>query len=94
MATIGLVIGVIVVIAAVVIWKFYTPSAPQPEMPSKEKILTPQLERPPTTVPPSAEVLPKEKVTPPPPEKVTKPTPPPAPKMEVASKEKMGFPLA
>jgi adenylate cyclase len=45
MATMGLVIGVIVVVAAIVIWKLYTPSAP------------------------------------------------PAPKVEVASKEKMAFPL-
>jgi adenylate cyclase len=38
MATVGLVIGVIVVAAAVVIWKLYTPSAPQPEVASKEKM--------------------------------------------------------
>jgi adenylate cyclase len=83
----------IVVIAAVVIWKLYTPSAPQPEIASKEKVVTPQPEKAPTAAPPSAEVTPKEKVVPPLPEKVTKPTPPPTPKMEVASKEKMAFPL-
>src|SRR5512139_3904067 len=44
MATMGLVIGVIVVVAAVVIWKVYTPSAPQPEMTLKEKIVVPQPE--------------------------------------------------
>ena len=83
----------IVVIAAVVIWKLYTPSAPQPEIASKEKVVTPQPEKAPTAAPPSAEVTPKEKVVPPLPEKVTKPTPPPTPKMEVASKEKMAFSL-
>jgi adenylate cyclase len=97
MATMGLVIGVIVVIAAVVIWRFYTPSAPQPEVASKEKITVAPSEKPPVTAPtsPASSVEPafKEKVTPPLPEKVTKPSPPPAPKMEVASKEKMAFPL-
>jgi adenylate cyclase len=95
MATMGLVIGVIVVVAAVVIWKLYTPSAPQPEVTSKEKITAPQPEKPSATIPttptPSVETAPKEKVTPPLHEKVTKPTPPP--KEEVASKEKMAFPL-
>jgi len=84
---------VIVVAAGFIIWKLSAPPFPQQEMPSKEKILTPQLERPSATVPPSAEVVPKEKVAPPLSEKVTKPAPPPAPKMEVASKEKMAFPL-
>jgi TolB-like protein/class 3 adenylate cyclase/tetratricopeptide (TPR) repeat protein len=94
---IGLVVAVIVVVAAVVIWKLYTPSAPKPEVASKEKITTPQPEKPSATIPiapaPSVEPAPKEKVTPPLPEKVTKPAPPPPPKMEVASKEKMAFPL-
>jgi len=91
--TIVLMAVVIVVAAGLVIWKLSTPSFPQQEIPSKEKILTPQLERPSTTVPPSAEVVPKEKVAPPLSEKVTKLTPPPVPKMQVASKEKMAFPL-
>jgi adenylate cyclase len=89
----GLVVVVIVVIAAAVIWKLYTPPSPQPEVTSKEKVITPQPEKVPTVVHPSAEPTPKEKVTPPLPEKVTEPAPPPAPKMEVASKEKMAFPL-
>ncbi len=89
----GLVIGVIVVVAAIVIWKFYIPSAPQPEVTPKEKIVVSQPEKAPTVAPPSTEVAPKEKVTPPSPEKVSKPTVPPAPKVEVASKEKMAFPL-
>ena len=93
MATMGLVIGVIVVIAAVVIWKLYTPSVPKPEVVPKEKVTAAQPEKPPVTAPPSAEVAPKEKVTPPLPEKVTKPAPPSSPKMEVASKDKMAFPL-
>ena len=93
MATMGLVIGVIVVVAAVVIWKLYTPSAPQPEITLKEKVVASPPEKVPTVVPPSTEVAPKEKVTPPSPEKVSKPAVSPAPKVEVASKEKMVFPL-
>ena len=93
MATMGLVVAVIVVVAAVVIWKIYTPSAPQPEITLKEKVVASPTEKVPTVVPPSTEVAPKKKVTPPLPEKVTKPAPLPAPKMEVASKEKMAFPL-
>jgi adenylate cyclase len=93
---VGLVIGVIVVVAAIVIWKVYTPPAPQPEVVSKEKITVAQPEKPsPTVTPPapSTEPKPKEKVTPPSPEKVAKSTAPPAPKVEVASKDKMAFPL-
>ena len=90
---VGLVVTVIVVGTAVVIWKLYTPSTPQPEVTPKEKIVVSQPEKVPTVVPPSAEPTPKEKVTPPLPEKVTKPAPPPAPQMEVASKERMAFPL-
>jgi len=97
MATMGLAISLIVVIAAIVIWKFYTPPAPQPEVASKEKITVAPSEKLSVTVPtspgPSVEPALKEKVTPSLPEKVTKPAPPPAPKMEVASKEKMAFPL-
>ena len=93
MAAMGLVIGVIVVVAAIVIWKLYTPSAPQPEVISKEKITASLPEKPSSTVPPSAEVVPKEKGIPPLPEKVSKPVAPPAPKVEVASKKKMAFPL-
>jgi len=97
MATMGLVIGVIVVVAIIVIWKFYISSAPNPEVTSKEKITAPQPEKPSAAIPtapaPSAETAPKEKVTPPLPEKVTKPAPTPVTKMEVASKEKMAFPL-
>jgi len=87
----------IVVIAAVVIWKLYTPSAPQPEVAPKEKTTVAPSEKPPVTVPtspaPSVEPARKEKVTPPLPEKVSKPTATPAPKVEVASKDKMAFPL-
>jgi adenylate cyclase len=93
MATMGLVIGVIMVVAAIVIWKLYTPSTPQPEVISKEKITASLPEKPSSTVLPSAEVVPKEKGIPPSPEKVSKPVAPPAPKVEVASKEKMAFPL-
>src|SRR5512136_1114754 len=89
MATMGLAIGLIVVVAAIVIWKLYTPSAPKPEVVSKEKVTAAQPEKPPVTLPPYAEPKPKEKVIPPSPEKVTKPAPTSAPKMEVASKDKM-----
>jgi adenylate cyclase len=92
-AAIGLVVILIVVAAAVVIWKLYTPSAPQLEVTRKGKIVATQPEKPPATVPSSAEVTPKEKIVPPSPEKVSKPTVPSAPKVEVASKEKMVFPL-
>ena len=97
MATMGLVIGVIVVVAAIAIWKLYTPSAPKQEVASKEKITAPQPEKPSATIPtapaPSVETAPKERVTSPSPEKVAKPTAPPAPKVEVASKDKMALPL-
>ena len=62
MATMGLVIGVIVVVAVIVIWKFYISPAPQPEVISKEKITASLPEKPSATVPPSAEVAPKEKI--------------------------------
>jgi len=84
---------VIVVIAAVVIWRFYAPPAPQSEITLKEKAVASPPEKVPAVVPPSAEVAPKEKVTPLSPEKATKSAPPPAPREEVASKEKMAFPL-
>jgi adenylate cyclase len=97
MATIGLVIGVIVVVAVIVIWKFYMPPTPQPEVISKEKITVAQPAKPSATVttPPvsSAEQKPKEKIALPSPEKVAKPTAPPAPKVEVASKDKMALAL-
>jgi adenylate cyclase len=92
-ATIGLVVAVIVVVAAVVIWKLYTPSTPQPEVISKEKVVVSQPEKVPATAPPSAELKPKEKVTPPPLEKVPKTVTPLPLKEEVASKEKMALPL-
>jgi adenylate cyclase len=96
-AAIGLMLFVIIVIAAIVIWKLYTPPAPQPEVATKEKITVGPSEKPPVTVAtsaaPSVEPAPKEKVAAPLPEKVTKPAPPPVPKLEVASKDKMAFPL-
>jgi len=97
MAALGLVIGVIVVVAVIVIWKFYIPSTPKPEVTSKEEIAVAPSEKPSVTVPtspaPLVEPAPKEKVTPPSPEKVSKPTAPPAPKVEVASKDKMALAL-
>jgi adenylate cyclase len=72
MATVGLVMGVIVLVAAVVIRKLYTPSAPQPEITLKEKVVASAPEKTPTVAAPSTEVAPKEKVTPPSPEKASK----------------------
>jgi adenylate cyclase len=96
-SVIGLVVILIVAVAAIVIWKFYMPPAPQPEVASKEKITAPPSEKPSVTVPtspaPSVETAPKEKGIPPSPEKVSKTVTPPPPKEEVASKEKMAFPL-
>jgi adenylate cyclase len=92
-ATMGLAIGIIVVIAAIVIWKLYTPPAPQPEVTPKEKIVVSQPEKAQVSTPPSTKVAPKEKVAPPSPEKLSKPKAAPVPKVEVASKEKMAFPL-
>jgi adenylate cyclase len=45
-ATIGLVAVVIVVITAVVIWKFYSPTAPKTEVASKEKMVFPLPDKP------------------------------------------------
>jgi len=49
--------GVMVVIAAVLVWRLYTPSAPQPEGTPKEKIVA---SRPEKVATPSAEVVSKE----------------------------------
>jgi adenylate cyclase len=91
------VVILIVVAGAVMIWRLYTPSTPQLEVASKEKITTPRPEKPSATIPtvpdPSVETAPQERITPPSCEKVSKPMAPPAPKVEVASKEKMAFPL-
>jgi adenylate cyclase len=93
-AAVGLVIVLIIIVAAVVVWKIYTPPASKPEMASKEKITVAPSEKPlvivPTSPATSVEPAPKEKVTLSLPEKMTKPAPP---KEEVASKEKMAFPL-
>ena len=99
MATMGL---VIVVAAAVVIWKLYTPSAPQPEVTSKEKITTALPEKPSAAVPPLAEVpakekmavevVPKERIKSPPPEKISK-TITPSPPVDKANPKKMALPL-
>lgn len=96
MATMGLVVTVIVVVAAMVIWKFYIPPTSQPEIASKEKLTAPLPEKPSATIPtapaPSVETARKEKVTPPSPEKpsrVATATPP----VEKADPKKMAFPL-
>ncbi len=82
-------VSVVVVAAVIMIWKFYISRAPQPEIPSKEKITAPLPEKPLATIPPSAEVVPKEKVTPPSLKKALKPAVPPAPKVEVTDEKSM-----
>jgi adenylate cyclase len=95
-AAIGLVLILIVVATAVVIWKLYTPSAPKPEVASKEKITTPQPEKPSATIPaapaPSGETAPKEKVMPPSPQKVSK-TITPSPSVDKADPKKIALPI-
>ena len=88
----GLVVTVIVIAAAIMIWKFYISPLPQKEVVSNEKVAVSQPEKPSLILPPSAEPASKEKLPPTSPEKVAKPTPPP-PKVEVAIKEKMAFSL-
>jgi len=90
--TMGLVIWVIVVVAAIVIWKYYTPSDSPKELTPKEKIVATQPEKPPTTIPLSPEVDLKEKVVPPSPEKVSK-TITPSPPVDKADPKKMALPL-
>ena len=94
---IGLAVVLIVVAATIVIWKLYTPLAPQPEVAPKEKIIAPLPEKPLATAPtpptPLVETVPQEKTAPSLLEKVSKPVTPAPPKMEVASKERMAFPL-
>jgi tetratricopeptide (TPR) repeat protein len=82
-STLSFLIAVIVVVAAIMIWKFYISPVPQPEVASKEKITAPLPEKPLATVPPSTEVVPKEKKPRSSPKKVSKPLVPPAPKAEV-----------
>jgi len=82
------------VAAANAIWQLYPHISKSPvDVTSKQKAVSSVSEKTSTATPPSAEVPPEEKVQPPSPEKVTKPASPPASKMEVASKEKMAFPL-
>ena len=84
---------VIGVIAALVIWKLYSPSAPQREVVPKEKTIVSQPEMAQTTVTPPVGAQSKDEVTPPSPEKVSKTMTPPAPNEEVASRKRMAFPL-
>jgi TolB-like protein/Flp pilus assembly protein TadD len=103
LAALIVVIGVVVGAAVLAIWGLYIRYTPQPDVTPKEKIVSPQHEKSSATVPPSpeapdrgkkvGEVTPKEKLVAPSSEKVSKPVSPPSPKLEVASKEKMVFPL-
>jgi adenylate cyclase len=92
-AAIGLVVILIVVVAAVVIWKLYSQPTTKPEVISKEKALATQPEKVPVTPSPSSEVAPKEKIPPPSPEKISKPAIPASTLAEVASRERMAFSL-
>ena len=96
MATLGLVVVVILVVAAVMIWKFYIPPTPQPEIASKEKLTAPLPEKPSATTPiapaPSVETALKGKVTPPSPEKPSRVATATLP-VEKANPKKMAFPL-
>jgi len=106
-ALIGAII-VVVGAAAVAIWGLYIHDTPQPERTPpektpKEEVASLQHEKPLGVVPPSIEapdrekmivdVAPKKMEELPSAEKVSKPVAPPPPKEEVASKEKMAFPL-
>jgi len=84
---------VVGIIAALAIWKLYRPSAPQPEVVPKEKIVVSQPEIAQTAVTPPVEAVSKEKGKPSLPEKISKKATLPPPKEEVASREKMAFPL-
>ncbi len=96
-------IGVVVGAAAIAIWEFYIHHAAQPEVTPKERIASLQHEKSLTVVPPLTEVppkgkeieksAPKEKVAPPSPGGVSKAVTPAPPELEVASKDKMAFPL-
>jgi adenylate cyclase len=84
---------VVGVIAALAIWKLYRPAAPQPEVVPKEKIVVSQPEIAQTAVTPPVEAVSKEKGKVSLPEKMSKKETSPTPKEEVASREKMAFPL-
>ncbi len=96
-------IGVVAGAAAVAIWVLFIPYTPQPEVTPKEKTASIQSEKSLVVVPPSAQVpaegkkigeaAPEEKATPPSAEKVSKIVTSTTPKLEVASEEKMAFPL-
>ena len=87
-----LMLVVVGIIAALAIWKLYRPSAPQPEVVPKEKIVVSQPEIAQTAVTPPVEAVSKEKGKVSVPEKISKATSS-TPKEEVASREKMAFPL-
>jgi TolB-like protein/class 3 adenylate cyclase len=94
-AAVALLIGAIVVISVIMIWKLYVPYTPQPEITSKEKITHPQPAKPetqPQTVN-SREVPSEGKKLSPPPAKPTTTVIPVKPVVEVASLKKMAFPL-
>jgi adenylate cyclase len=102
-ATLIVAIGLVTGAAVIVIWGLYIRHAPQPEVTPEEKMLSSQQEKSLAVEPPSievpakrkiiGEVAPKEKVAPPSPEKFSKTVRPAPPKFEVASKNRMAFPL-
>ncbi len=102
-AALILVIGVVAAAAVVAVWESYIYHAPQPGVTPKEKMASPQQERPSVVEPASTdvpakgriieEVSPKEKMAPPSHEKASETKTSPSPRFEIASKNKMAFPL-
>jgi TolB-like protein len=93
-AALVVLIGVVVGAVVIAIWGRYIRPTPHPEVTPKEKTTSIQDKKPSEVLPPLPEVPDKgKKALEVAPEKVLKPVTPPLPKLEVASKEKMAFPL-
>ncbi len=92
-AILGLVVAVIVIAAAVMIWKFYISPVPHKEMVSNEKVAVSQPEKLSLIIPPSVGPASKEKIPVQIVEKPSKVMTSALPKVEVAIKEKMAFSL-
>ena len=85
---------VALVAAGNALWQVYPRISKSPvDVTPKQQMAISLPEKPSATVPPSPKVAPKEKIAVAKSEKVSKTVAPPAPKMEVASKEKMAYPL-
>ena len=85
---------VALVAAGNALWQIYPRISKSPvDVTPKEKVVISLSEKPSATAPLSAEVAPKEKIAVPKSEKVSKTVTPPHAKEDVASKDKMAFPL-